>query len=42
MKSVTSNDNELNELSKVNAISTKGSTKDLISLVFLMEQNIFL
>ena len=42
MKSLSSNDNELNELSKVNAISTKGSTKDLISLVFLMEQNIFL
>ena len=40
LKDVTSNKNELNELSKkVKAISTKELTKDL---VFLMEQNIFL
>ena len=43
LKDVTSNKNELNELSmKVKAISTKGLTKDLINLVFLMQQNIFL
>ena len=44
LKTVTSNKNELNELSKkVKVISTKGLTKDLINnLVFLMEQNIFL
>ena len=42
-KLATSDKNELNKLSKkVKAISTKGLTKDLISLVFLMEQNIFL
>ena len=42
-KLATSNKNELNKLSKkVKAISTKGLTTDLISLVFLMEQNIFL
>ena len=36
--------NEINELSKkVKAVSTKGLINDLwISLVFLMEQNIFL
>ena len=40
LEDVTSNKNELNELSKkVKAISTKELTKDL---VFLMEQNIFL
>ena len=43
LKDVTSNKNELNELSmKVKAISTKRLTKDLINLVFLMQQNIFL
>ena len=35
-------ENELNELSeKVKAISTKGLTKYLINLVFLMEESIF-
>ena len=43
LKDITSNKSKLNELSKkAKAISTKGLTKDLISLVFLMEENIFL
>ena len=43
LKNVNSNKNELNELpKKVKAISTKGLTKDLINIVFLTEQNIFL
>ena len=46
LKNVTSNKNELNELSiKFNTISIKRLTKgliNLINLVFLMEQNIFL
>ena len=38
LKHVTSNKNELHELSKkVKAMSTKVLTKDLINLVFLME-----
>ena len=40
LKGVTSNKNELNELKGL--ISIKVLTKDLINLVFLMEQNIFL
>ena len=43
LKDNTSNKNEFNELSKkVKAISTKRLTKYLISLIFLMEQNLFL
>ena len=43
LKANTSNKNEFNELSKnVKAISTKRLTKYLISLIFLMEQNLFL
>ena len=43
LKDVTLNKNELNELSeKIKAISTKGLTNDLTSLVFLLDQNIFL
>ena len=44
LKDVASNKNELHELSKkVKAISTKGLTRNvIISLVFLMNQNIFL
>ena len=43
LKNVTSNKNELNELSKkVKATSTKALTRDVIEkLVFLMEQIIF-
>ena len=42
LKDVTANKNEINELSKkFKGISTKGLTKDLISLVYLMKQNIF-
>ena len=43
IKKTDLNKNELNELSKkVKAISTKGLTKDLINLVFLMERTILL
>ena len=42
IKNVTSNKNSLNELSKkVKAILLAGLSKDLINLIFLMEQNTF-
>ena len=44
MKSFTSNENELNKLSKkLKAVSTKGITKDLINKFSIINgQNIFL